>query len=134
MSTTRAISASRQRTGSRSPRRACAVRSMPTRSSTSPESNSPSKGFPIYSVTFEKMAVPADDCATEDKRHSRAYREEYPERHESLLLDRQRDKNERAQRRPGEYRQQHALPSHEAADHGHHFHVAAAHRFFLEDP
>src|SRR5438034_7303147 len=44
MSTTRAISASRQRTGSRSPRRAWVVRFTPTRSSTSPESNSPSNG------------------------------------------------------------------------------------------
>src|SRR2546421_8489552 len=44
MSTTRAISASRQRTGSRSPRRAWVVRFTATRSSTSPESNSPSNG------------------------------------------------------------------------------------------
>ena len=47
MSTTRATSASRQRTGSRSPRRASAVSSTPTRSSTLPESNRPSNPSPI---------------------------------------------------------------------------------------
>src|SRR5712671_1571069 len=134
ISMTREISASRHRTGSRSPRRACAVRSMPTRSSTSPESNSPSKGFPIYSVAFEKMAIPANDCVTEDERHDGTDSEEYPERHESLLLDGQRNKNKRAQCRAGEHGEQHALPSDETADHRHHLHVAAAHCFFLEDP
>src|SRR5437867_13250083 len=99
---------------------------MPTRSSTSPESNSPSKGLPIYSVASEKMPVPANDRVTKQERHGGTYREEYPERHESLLLDRERDEDERAQRRPGEHGEQHALPPDEAADHRHHVSVTTA--------
>ena len=51
---TRAISASRQRTGSRSPRRASVVMSMPTRSSTSPKSNRPENGSDMGQRLFRK--------------------------------------------------------------------------------
>jgi len=78
----------RHRTGSRSPRRACAVRSIPTRSSTSPESNSPSKRITHLSVAFEKMSVPGM-IASPTERYPRTNSEEYTERHQSLLLDRQ---------------------------------------------
>src|SRR6266545_7690779 len=130
MSTTRAISASRQRTGSRSPRRANAVRSIPTRSSTSPLSNSPSKGSPIgWSVALQEVAVPGEDGVAEHERHRRPHGEEYPERDETLLLERQRHEDQRAERGAGEHREQHAAPPDEAPDHRHHLDVAAAHSF-----
>src|SRR2546430_10629030 len=85
MSTTRAISASRQRTGSRSPRRAWAVRSTPTRSSTVPESNRPSNGSPITSPRLEEPHVPVDDRRAEHEHHGRPHGEEYPERKSTRL-------------------------------------------------
>src|SRR5512143_1095071 len=106
MSTTRAISASRQRTGSRSPRRAWAVRSTPTRSSTSPDSNRPARGSLTRSPAVQKPSIPFDDCVSPDERHGRTHGEEYPEGHESLLPHRQRHEDQRAEQRAGEDRQQ----------------------------
>src|SRR6266508_3703064 len=134
MSTTRAISASRQRTGSRSPRRAFAVRSTPTRSSTVPESSSPSNGSPIGSVAPQEVQVPDDDRVAEHERHPRPQSEEYPERDESLLAERQGNKDQAAEQRPEEHRQEHALPAEERPHHCHHLDVAAPHRFFFERP
>src|SRR6266550_227871 len=87
MSTARAISASRQRTGSRSPRRAWAVRSMPMRSSSAlpPESNSPSNGSPIQSPRPQEPQIPVDDGIAEHEHDGRAHGEEYPERDVTLL-------------------------------------------------
>src|SRR5204863_294452 len=89
MSTTRAISASRQRTGSKSPRRACTVRSTPTRSSTAPESNSPSNGSPIRSPRPQEPQVPVDDGVAEHEHDGRPHGEEYPERDVALLAPEQ---------------------------------------------
>src|SRR6058998_506577 len=132
MSTTRAISASRQRTGSRSPRRACAVRSTPTRSSTSPTSNNPPKGSAIGSVAAEEVQVPGDDPVLEHEGDRRPQREEYPEWDETLLLEGQRDEDQAAEQRSEEHREQHALPADEGADHRHHLDVATPHRLLLE--
>src|SRR5438477_2620835 len=87
MSTARAISASRQRTGSRSPRRAWAVRSMPMRSSSAlpPESNSPSNGSPMRSPRPQEPQIPVDDGIAEHEHDGRAHGEEYPERDVTLL-------------------------------------------------
>src|SRR3989449_3965703 len=134
MSMTRAISASRQRTGSRSPRRAWVVRSTPMRSSTRPESNSPSKGSLIRSTAPQEVQVPGDDGVAGDERDARAQRQEYPERDETLLLERQGHEDEAAEQGAEEDRQQHALPPEEGAHHRHHLDVAAAHRLLLEDP
>src|SRR5512135_2407773 len=102
MSTTRAISASRQRTGSRSPRRARAVRSTPTRSSTSPDSNRPARGSLTGSPTVQESSIPFDDRTAPDERHGRTHGEEYPEGHESLLSQRQRHEDQRAEQGAGE--------------------------------
>src|SRR5437899_2728924 len=134
MSMTRAISASRQRTGSRSPRRAWVVRSTPMRSSTRPESNRPSKGSLIRSTAPQEVQVPGDDGVAGDERDARAQRQEYPERDETLLLERQGHEDEAAEQGAEEDRQQHALPPEEGAHHRHHLDVAAAHRLLLEDP
>src|SRR5213593_470080 len=134
MSTTRAISASRQRTGSRSPRRAWTVRSTLTRSSTLPEANNPSNGSPIASVASQEVEIPGDDRVTEDERHRRPQGEKYPERHETLLLKRQRDEDQAAEEGAEEHGEQHTLPTDERPDHGHHLDVAAPHRLFLEGP
>src|SRR5437764_10733122 len=134
ISTTRAISASRQRTGSRSPRRACAVRSTPTRSSTAPVSNNPWKGSAIGSVAPEEVQVPGDDRVLEHEGDRRPQREEYPEWDETLLLEGQRDEDQAAEQRSEEHREQHALPADEGAHHGHHLDVAAPHRLLLEGP
>src|SRR5207244_2026901 len=91
MSTARAISASRQRTGSRSPRRAWAVRSTPMRSSSAlpPESNSPSNGSPIRSPRPQEPQIPVDEGVTEHEPDRRAHAEEYPERDVTLLAPKQ---------------------------------------------
>src|SRR5713101_1442122 len=134
MSTTRAISASRQRTGSRSPRRAWAVRSTPTRSSTSPESNKPSNGSTM-SPAPEEASVPIEDGVPRDERQRRPHGEEYPEGHETLLLEeQQRHVHQAAEHRGGEHGEERPLPADEAADHRHHLDVAAAHRFLFQDP
>src|SRR6266545_3341028 len=112
MSTTRAISASRQRTGSRSPRRACAVRSTPTRSSTVPESSSPSNGSPIESVAPQEVQVPDDDRVAEHERHPRPQGEEYPERDESLLAERQGNEDQAAEQRRCECVHRHPVEQH----------------------
>src|SRR5213083_2169762 len=135
MSTTRAISASRQRTGSKSPRRACTVRSTPTRSSTAPESNSPSNGSPIRSPRPQEPQVPVDDGVAEHEHDGRPHGEEYPERDVALLApEQERDVHQAAEHRRREHGQQHALPADERAHHRHHLDVAAAHRLFLEQP
>src|SRR5262245_61364486 len=134
MSTTRAISASRQRTGSRSPRRACAVRSIPTRSSTSPVSNNPASGSLTASAAAQEVAIPFDDEVSPGEGDGSADSQKYPEWHESLLAQRQRDEDQRAQERARKNRQQHPFPADETAHHGHHLDIAAAHRFFLEHP
>src|SRR6266581_999643 len=136
MSTTRAISASRQRTGSKSPRRAWVVRFTPTRSSTSPVSNSPSNGSLIQSGGPQESPVPVINRRTEYESHRGSHGEEYPERDVTLPFpqDQQWDVDEAAEQRAGEDRQQHALPADERPHHRHHLDVATAHRFFLEDP
>src|SRR6266566_4293487 len=136
MSTTRAISASRQHTGSRSPRRAWVVRFTPTRSSTSPVSNSPSNGSLIQSGGPQESPVPVINRRTEYESHRGSHGEEYPERDVTLPFpqDQQWDVDEAAEQRAGEDRQQHALPADERPHHRHHLDVATAHRFFLEDP
>src|SRR2546422_10308669 len=96
MSTTRAISASRQRTGSRSPRRACAVRSTPTRSSTSPVSNRPPSGSLTASAPPQKLQVPLDDRVARHERDACAHGEEYPERHETFALQGEGQKHDAA--------------------------------------
>src|SRR5512145_2682317 len=113
MSTTRAISPSRQRTGSRSPRRACAVTSTPARSSTSPVSNSCSNGSPIGSAAPQEVSVPRDDRVPEHERQSRAHREEYPERYETLLPECERYEDQEPEHGAGEHREEDALPAHE---------------------
>ena len=80
------------------------------------------------------MSVPPNDRAAKEKRHGGADSEEYPERYETLLLDGQRNEDERAQRGTREYRQEDTAPADETADHRHHLDVAAAHRLFLEHP
>src|SRR2546429_3704756 len=135
MSTARAISASRQRTGSRSPRRAWAVRSMPMRSSSAlpPESNSPSNGSPMRSPRPQEPQIPVDDGIAEHEHDGRAHGEEYPERDVTLLAPKQEgDVHQAAEHRRREHGQQHALPADERAHHRHHLDVAAAHRLFLE--
>src|SRR5438477_110786 len=120
MSTARAISASRQRTGSRSPRRAWAVRSMPKRSSSAlpPESNSPSNGSPIPSPRPQEPQIPVDDGIAEHEHHGRAHGEEYPERDVTLLAPKQeRDVHQAAEHRRREHGQQHTLPANERGDH-----------------
>src|SRR5881397_172179 len=134
MSTTRAISASRQRTGSRSPRRAWVVSSTPTRSSTAPESNNPANGSSIRSVAPQEVQVPGDDGVAEHEGHRRPQREEYPERDESLLAEREGHEDEAAEQRPEKHRQQHALPAEERPDHRHHLDIAAPHRFLPKRP
>src|SRR5262245_19346600 len=143
MSITRDTSASRQRTGSRSPRRAWAVRSIPTRSSTSPVSNNPANGS-LTSSTAHESPVPVEDEVAPDVRHGGTHGEKYPERHETLFPKRQRHEDEGAEERAGEDGEQHAqdpvppprpvLRSDESADHRHHFDVAAAHRLLAEHP
>src|SRR5713101_951007 len=134
MSTTRAISASRQRTGSRSPRRAWPVRSTPTRSSTSPESNRPSNGSPM-SPAPEEASVPVEDRVSRHERQRRTHGEEYPEGHETLPLEeQQRHVDQAAEHGCGEHGEEGALPADEAANHRHHLDVAAAHRFLFQDP
>src|SRR6266702_4151973 len=76
------------------------------------------------SVALQKMPVPGDDGVAEYVGHHRAHSEEYPERDQSLLLDRQRDKDQRTERGTREHREQDAAPPDEAADH----------RFFFEHP
>src|SRR2546426_883106 len=135
MSTTRAISASRQRTGSKSPRRACTVRSTPTRSSTAPESNSPSNGSPIRSPRPQEPQVPVDDGVAEHEHDGRPHGEEYPERDVALLApEQERDVHQAAEHRRREHGQQHALPADERAHHRHHLDITAPHRLFPEDP
>src|SRR5256712_665428 len=134
MSMPRAISGSRQRTGSRPPRRAWAVSSTPMRSSTRPESNRPSKGSLIRSTAPQEVQIPGDDGVPGDERDARAQRQKYPERDETLLLERQGHEDEAAEQGAEEDRQQHALPPEEGAHHRHHLDVAAAHRLLLEDP
>src|SRR5690348_371574 len=124
MSTTRAISASRQRTGSRAPRRARAVRSSPTRASTSPRSKRPSKGSPISSDAVQELEVPRDDLVSEEVRDRRPDGQEYPERHQALPFELERQENRAPHQRPEEHREQHPRPPHEGADHGEHLHVA----------
>src|SRR5438128_2278337 len=129
MSTARAISASRQRTGSRSPRRAWAVRSTPTRSSSAlpPESNSPSNGSPIRSPRPQEPQIPVDDRVAEHEHDGRAHGEEYPERDVTLLApEQERDVHQAAEYRRREHRQQHTLPTDERPNHRHHLDVAAA--------
>src|SRR5215472_10503918 len=133
MSITRNTSASRQRTGSRSPRRACAVRSIPTRSRTSPVSNNPANGS-LTSPAAHESPVPFDDRVAPYERHRCTHGEEYPEGDEALLAQRERHEDECAQERPREDGQQDSLPADEAADHRHHLDVAAAHRFLAEHP
>src|SRR5204862_5035385 len=112
MSTTRAISASRQRTGSKSPRRACTVRSTPTRSSTAPESNRPSNGSPIGSPRPQEPQVPVDDGVAEHEHDSRPHGEEYPERDVTLLVPQEeRDVDTAAEHRGRADREQPALPA-----------------------
>src|SRR5437879_1106923 len=129
MSTTREISRSRQRTGSRSPRRAIAVRSMPTRSNTSPVSNRPANGSLTSLGSSQEVAVPFDDRIAPHERHGGAQGEEYPERNESLLFDRQRDENQGPEQRAGEDREQHALPPEKDSHHRHQLHGVADHTF-----
>src|SRR5438128_2161313 len=137
MSTARAISASRQRTGSRSPRRAWAVRSTPTRSSSAlpPESNSPSNGSPIRSPRPQEPQIPVDDGVAEHEHDRRAHGEEYPERDVTLLAPEQEwHVHQAAEHRRREHRQQHALPPDERAHHRHHLDVAASHCLFPQHP
>src|SRR5256885_11593678 len=102
MSTARAISASGRRTGSRSPRRAWAVRSTPKRSSSAlpPESNSPSNGSPIRSPRPQEPQIPVDDRVAEHEHDGRAHGEEYPARDVTLLAPEQ----ERHVRQAAEHR------------------------------
>src|SRR6059058_5601885 len=137
MSTARAISGSRQRTGSKSPRRAWAVRSIPTRSSSAlpAESNSPSNGSPIRSPRPQEPQIPVDDGVAEHEHDRRAHGEEYPERDVTLLApEQERDVHQAAEHRRREHRQQHTLPTDERPNHRHHLDVAASHRLFLEQP
>src|SRR5256884_2053914 len=137
MSAARAISASRQRTGSRSPRRAWAVRSTPMRSSSAlpPESNSPSNGSPIRSPRPQEPQIPVDDGVAEHEHDRRAHGEEYPERDVTLLAPEQEwHVHQAAEHRRREHRQQHALPPDERAHHRHHLDVAASHCLFPEHP
>src|SRR5256885_5718703 len=137
MSTARASSAPRPRPGSSSPRRAWAVRSTPTRSSSAlpPESNSPSNGSPMRSPRPQEPQIPVDDGIAEHEHDGRAHGEEYPERDVTLLAPKQEgDVHQAAEHRRREHGQQHALPADERAHHRHHLDVAAAHRLFLEQP
>src|SRR5437660_7191527 len=137
MSTARATSAARQGPGSRSPRRAWAVRSTPKRSSSAlpPESNSPSNGSPIRSPRPQEPQIPVDDRVAEHEHDGRAHGEEYPERDVTLLApEQERDVHQAAEHRRREHRQQHTLPTDERPNHRHHLDVAAAHRLFLEQP
>src|SRR6185295_10178941 len=119
MSTTRAISASRQRTGSRSPRRARAVRSIPTRSSTSVVSNNPSKGSPMpRSVHLQEVHIPRNHGVSEHERHRGREGEEDAEGElvPPPLLDiheHQRQVERASQQRRHEDRQQRVPPSDE---------------------
>src|SRR6266853_1127338 len=134
ISMTRETSASRQRTGSRSPRRACAVRSTPTRSSTSPPSNRPASGSIIGSTAVQELQVPLNDGVPEHERHSRAQSQKYPEGHEPLPFERQGHEHEASEQGAEQQREQHAFPADERPDHRHHLDVTAPHRFFLEHP
>src|SRR5207245_4621048 len=113
MSTARAISASRQRTGSRSPRRAWAVRSTPMRSSSAlpPESNSPSNGSPIRSPRPQEPQIPVDDRVAEHEHDGRANGEEYPERDVTILApEKERDVHQATEHRRRGHRKKHPLP------------------------
>src|SRR6266576_1060051 len=139
MSITRAISASRQHTGSRSPRRACAVRSTPTRSSTSPDSNRPARGSLTGSTAPHELQVPRDDAIPRHEHDGGRHGEEYPERHFVLphlpeVRQEQGGVDRAPDQRTHEHREEHVFPSQVGADHGHHFHVSPAHGLLFQDP
>src|SRR5690349_5247261 len=133
MSTTRAISASRQRTGSSSPRRACRVRSRATRAITSPSPNR-LKGLLTALGSVQELDVPRQDRIPEEEGHRTTHGEEYPERHQSLLSQELQGQEDHG---PGqgaeEHSEQDAAPLHERADHGQHLHIPPPHRLLLQD-
>src|SRR5690348_5129892 len=133
ISTTRAISASRQRTGSSSPRRACRVRSSATRAITSPSPNR-LKGLLTGLRPVQELDVPRENRILEEEGHGSTHGEEYPEGHQSLLPQQlQRQEDHRARQRAEEHGEQDAPPSHERTDHRQHLHVAPPHRLLLQD-
>src|SRR3954462_12782769 len=98
ISMTREISASRQRTGSRSPRRACKVRSIPTRPSTSRDPNSSARES-FMSTTSEKLLVPLNDGVARNEGRRGAQAQKYPERHETFAFEGQRQKHQATDQR-----------------------------------
>src|SRR5690242_11446113 len=106
MSITRDTSASRQRTGSRSPRRAWAVRSIPTRSSTSPVSNNPANGS-LTSPAAHESPVPIEDEVAPDVCDGGTNGQKYPEWHETLFPERERHEDDGPEQGAGEDGEQH---------------------------